>query len=72
MPRERRTSLFPVAVSPARAADALGIRAEEINEAIKHGELHCYVKGIRRRVLIADLVEWVRHYWKEVRHASLS
>lgn len=55
MPRERRTSLFPIAVSPARAADSLGIRAEEINEAIKRGELHCYVKGIRSRVLIADL-----------------
>ena len=70
MPRERRTTLFPIAVSPAMAADALGIRAEQIQDAITRGELHCYVKGVRKRVLIADLVEWVRNYWKEVRHAD--
>ena len=70
MPRERRTALFPVAVSPARAAESLGIHPREIGEAIKSGELACYVKGIRRRVLIADLTEWVRNTWKEVRHAN--
>ena len=53
MPRQRRTTLFPIAVSPARAADALGIRAERIQEAIKRGELPCYVKGVRKRVLRA-------------------
>lgn len=70
MPRKRRTPLFPVAVSPARAAESLDIQPEEIQDAIKSGELPCYIKGIRRRVLIADLIEWVRHYWKEVRHAD--
>jgi hypothetical protein len=70
MPRERRTTLFPIAISPARAADALGIRAEQMQEAISRGELTCYVKGVRKRVLVADLTEWVRKFWKEVRHAN--
>jgi Helix-turn-helix domain len=60
MPRERRTSPFPIAVSAARAADSLGIRPEQIQEAITRGELPCYSKGVRRRVLVADLTEWVR------------
>lgn len=60
MPRERRTPLFAVAMSPARAADAIGIRADEIYEAINAGLVPVYQKGIRRRVLVADLSAWVR------------
>jgi hypothetical protein len=63
MPRQHRTSLFPVAVSPACAADALGIRAEQL-------QLRCYALGIRGRVLVADLTAWVRQFWNEVRHES--
>lgn len=72
MPRERRTSLFPVAVSPARAAESLGIKVERIQEAIKSGELPCYIKGVQRRVLVADLTEWVRNTWEKVHHANQS
>jgi len=70
MPRQRRTPLFPIAASPAQAAYALDIRVEQIQEAITRGDLACYVKGVRKRVLVADLTEWVRKFWKEVRHAN--
>jgi len=46
--RERRTALFPIALSPARLADVLGIRPELIADAIKNDLLPCYRKGLNR------------------------
>ena len=63
MPRARRCALFPVAMSPARAADALGIRAAEMSDAIVLGDVPVYQKGARRFVLTEDLVRWVRETW---------
>jgi hypothetical protein len=48
--------LFPVAVSPAEAADVLGVRAEQIQEAIRAGDLSVYRLSVKKRVLIEDLV----------------
>ena len=60
MPRARKRRLFPVAVSPAEAADVLGVRHAEIYEALRSGELRAYVKGLRSFVLVEDLVSLVR------------
>jgi excisionase family DNA binding protein len=67
MPRERRTAIFPIALSPAKMADCLGVKAEVIQDAIKDGELPCYQKGTKRRVLVSDCVAWVKRTWRAVR-----
>jgi excisionase family DNA binding protein len=69
MPRAHKTPLWPVALSPARAAAVLGIRPDQIQEAIRAGHLPVYTIGIKRRVLIEDLVAYVRaHFTKGSRH----
>jgi hypothetical protein len=67
--RSRRTEpLWPVvAVSVARLADALDISRSEIYEAIKDDALICYRKGVKRRILVADAIEWVRSTWPRVK-----
>lgn len=67
MPRERRTAIFPIALSPAKLADCLGVSAEVVKDAIKSGELPCYQKGTKRRVLVSDCVAWVRATWRKLR-----
>jgi hypothetical protein len=64
--RERRTSLFPVAVSPAKLADSIGMKRAVVADAIKNDLLPCYQKGLKRRVLICDAVEWIRNRWERV------
>jgi hypothetical protein len=64
----RREELWPViAVSVARLADSLGIERREIYAAIKDDLLPCYRHGVKRRVLIADAIEWVRKTWVRVK-----
>lgn len=60
MPRQRQNAIFPIACSPARAADALCIREVEMYEAIRLGHVPVYRKGARSFVLIEDLTKWVR------------
>jgi len=60
----RREELWPVvAVSPARLAECLGITRREVYEAIKDDLLASYQKGVKRRILICDAIEWVRNTW---------
>jgi excisionase family DNA binding protein len=64
----RREELWPViAVSTARLAESLGISRSEIYEAIKDDLLPCYRKGVKRRILIVDAIEWVRNTWERVK-----
>jgi hypothetical protein len=70
MPRRSRRSepLWPViAVSTARLAESLGIERREIYAAIKDDLLPCYRKGVKRRILIVDAIEWVRATWERVK-----
>jgi hypothetical protein len=60
MARARRKPLFPIALSPAATADALQIRLKVVRDAILSGALPAYQTDRRVRVLVADLVEWVR------------
>jgi hypothetical protein len=64
--RERRTALFPVAVSPAKLAECIGIKPEVVADAIKNDLLPCYRKGLKRRVLIQDAVQWIKNTWERV------
>jgi hypothetical protein len=64
----KREELWPViAVSVSRLAGALGIERREIYDAIKNDLLPYYRHGVKRRVLIADAIEWVRNTWERVR-----
>jgi len=65
MARKRKGHrLYPIALSPAQASEALQIQPEEVTAAIKTGKLVAYPIGARRRVLVVDLVEWVRTWSK--------
>lgn len=64
--RERRTALFPVAMSPARLADCIGVKRATITDAIKNDLLPCYRKGLMRRVLVQDAVSWIKNTWERV------
>jgi len=62
VPRTR--SLFPVALSVQASADALKIPRRVIADAIKSAELVAYAgSGRRVRILVPDLIEWVRTTW---------
>jgi hypothetical protein len=57
--------MFPIALSPAALADALGIDRRKVDHAIKHQSLSVYQLGASRRILVADAVDWVRTTWKK-------
>jgi hypothetical protein len=63
MPRARTKKIFPLALSPAMTADALGIRADEIAAAILSGDLPIYRVGTRRRIFVRDALRWARRNW---------
>jgi hypothetical protein len=60
MPRPRKTRLFPVGLSPAACAAAVNCSQAIIRAGIKLGALPCYKAGLRRIVLVEDLVKFVR------------
>jgi hypothetical protein len=66
--RERKSRLFPVALSPERAAGCIGVRPELIRDAIRLRLLPCYKapRGSRRIVLVRDLLHYIRREWKRV------
>ena len=51
-----------LALSPQGVAVALGIRNEQVYQAIEDGILPVYKSGIKSRVLIADVEAWVRSW----------
>lgn len=63
--RVRHNALFPIATSPARLSECLGLRRKVVDDAIKAGELPIYKHGAHRRVLIEDAVAWIRNTWKK-------
>jgi hypothetical protein len=62
MPRISKRPILYLALSPAAVANALCIRDDEVAEAIESGTLPVHVKGIKRRILIADVEQWVRSW----------
>jgi hypothetical protein len=60
MPRQTKSPIMLLALSPAGVATALGIRPDEVADAIRAGLLPVYVQGIKRRVLCSDVEAWVK------------
>lgn len=59
--RPRKSPLFPVALSVESAAIALGVPARWLRAQVHAGLVPAFDMGGRRiRVLVADLVEFVR------------
>lgn len=64
MARKNKSHVWPLALSPARAAEALCIREASVREAISLGLVEAYVYESRRVVVLTEsLVKWVRT-WK--------
>ena len=62
MPRAR--PIFPVALSIQSASDALDIPRRVVAEAVTLGDLAAYSgPGKRIRILVPDLVAWVKSSW---------
>jgi hypothetical protein len=77
MPRRRVTPLFPIAISPSRLADVLEVSRDVIGAAITAGHLRVYQHGLARRILIEDVVMWIKTTWtikqpKGTRHGERS
>jgi hypothetical protein len=66
MPRVTKHPDVFLALSPAATATALGIRPDEVADAIDDGSLPVFVKGIKRRILTADIEQWVRS-WPQIK-----
>ncbi len=64
MARRRVTPLFPVACSPQRIADCLDVDRRVIDRAVSEGHLTVYQHGLARRILIQDVVHWIKTQWK--------
>jgi hypothetical protein len=54
--------LFPIAVSPNRLSECVGVRRQEVYDAIADEVLPAYRRGQRRFVLVEDAVRWVRTF----------
>lgn len=62
MPRARRVKpVTMLAANPSTAAAACGLSYDrDIAPAIRRGEIPCYSVGVRRRVIICDVLRWLR------------
>ncbi len=67
MGRPLKNRLFPVALSLSQAATCLGVSRETIVEGVRTNQLPYFhaPTGSRKRVLVADLVAFVRT-WRRV------
>jgi hypothetical protein len=62
MPRHNKSRLFPIALSPARAAQALDLRPDQIAAMIRTG-LPVHKVGAKRRILVKDIYHFIRRNW---------
>jgi hypothetical protein len=60
MPRAHKQQIPLLAASPSLAAAMLGLHYQDLLDAITRGDLKACQIGKRRRVIIADAVEWLR------------
>jgi hypothetical protein len=63
MPRVCKRPVCYLALSPNACAVALGIRPEQIREAINNELLPVHCIGAKRKILVTDLENWVRTSW---------
>jgi hypothetical protein len=69
MTRPRKLPLANVSHSPAACAAALDIRADYLHEAVANKVLPSFKLGNQTRVLIVDLIAWVRTWDGDVAKA---
>lgn len=60
MARER---IYPILISTSEAASALGVDRKVIYQMYDAG-LPRYRIGTKQKILVADLVEFIRHFYK--------
>jgi excisionase family DNA binding protein len=70
MPRVGKNPAVMLALSPSAVSHALGIRADEVRQAIDDGSLPVYRKGTRSRILIADVERLVRSWPQTTKRKS--
>jgi hypothetical protein len=71
MPRRRKSRIWPLALSPDRAAEHLCVRKSRVRKAIASKELEAFVsEGNRVIVLTEHLIAWVKTWPRADRLAS--
>jgi excisionase family DNA binding protein len=60
--RERR--LWPITLTVSECAKALHVHRRRIYDGIRFEGLALYRDGVRKFLLTADVVEWIRKTWK--------
>jgi excisionase family DNA binding protein len=63
---QRKTRLFPIALSVNGAAEAMSLPRRKLRDAIRDGHLIAYQNGTHVRVLVEDLVAWVKTTWTQI------
>lgn len=63
MSRRTVKPLFPIALTVAEAALALGMDRPSLTQEIRLGRIPLYQKGLQSRLLVTDIVEYVRSEW---------
>lgn len=64
MSRERR--LYPLMLSVAECAAVIGVERRTVYQMIDNG-LPLYRIGVKRKILVADLVDFIRQTFKRER-----
>jgi hypothetical protein len=59
MPRHTKNPAVYLALSPAATATALGIRPDQVADAIEKELLPVFMIGIKRRILVSHIERWV-------------
>jgi hypothetical protein len=70
MPVKIKKPSMILALSPNGVATSLGIRAEQVYEAIRNGDLVVRKIGTRKRVMISDVSDWIERTWPEAKPKS--
>lgn len=62
MPRQYKSPVTKLCMSPSRLRVALDLSFDLVSAAIKTGELPCYVVNGKNRVLFSDAEAWIRTF----------
>jgi excisionase family DNA binding protein len=62
-PMAAKPRLFPITLNVSHAAAACGVSRRVLYEANRAGHLAIYRYGPARRIVVSDLVEWIKKHW---------
>jgi hypothetical protein len=65
MPRETKTPIVLLALSAAAVATSIDVRPDQVAAAIATGALPVHCLGVRRRILVKDVLAWIERDWKK-------